>query len=245
MATQTTTTPRPTARRTSRPIPPLESGDRLDAREFLRRYRAMPECKKAELINGEVYVGSPVSQEFHGGPHADAVTWIGTYKAYTPGTSAGDNSTIRLDRLNVPQPDALLFVRPEHGGRVRINKKGFIRRAPELVFEVAASSASIDLGKKLDAYRLHGVSEYLVWRVYDGVIDWFVSRNDSFEPLTPDPANGLLRSVAFPGLWLDPAALVRRDLAAVLAALNRGLASPEHAAFVQQLAARRAAAGNP
>lgn len=226
-------------------IPPLESGDRLTRAEFHRRYEAMPGVRKAELVEGEVHMPSPVSHRYHGGPHLDVAAWLGVYRASTPGTDAGDNSTVRLDADNEPQPDALLYVLPECGGRVRLTKKkGYIRRAPDLVVEIAASSASIDLGKKLTAYRRNRVSEYLVWRVYDAAADWFVHRAGAFDPLAPDPADGLLRSVAFPGLWLDPAALVRRDLSAVLAALNRGLASPEHAAFVQQLAARRAA-GNP
>jgi hypothetical protein len=88
-------------------------------------------------------------------------------------------------------------------------------------------------------YRRNQVSEYVVWRVYDEAIDWFVYRAGEFVSAEPDPADGLFKSTAFPGLWLDPAALIRRDLAAVLAALTRGLASPEHAAFVRQLAARR------
>jgi Uma2 family endonuclease len=219
--------------------PPLQSGDRLTPAEFLRRYRAMPHVKKAELIEGEVYMASPVSHEFHGGPHIDVATWLGVYKASTPGTDAGDNSTVRLDRKNVPQPDALLFVRPDHGGRVTKDKKGYIVGAPDLVFEVSASTASIDLGKRLTAYRRSGVAEYVVWRVYDAAVDWFVLRGGQFVPLAPDPADGLLKSETFPGLWLDPAALLRRDLAAVLAALARGLATPDHAAFAARLAAAR------
>jgi Uma2 family endonuclease len=231
---------------TGRGIPPLENGDRLTRAEFERRYEAMPDVKKAELIEGTVYMGSPVSQGFHGGPHTDVVGWLYTYRVNTPGTDTGDNSTVRLDPDNEPQPDALLFVLPEYGGRVRLTKKKkYIRRAPDLVFEIAASSASIDLGNKLTAYRRNKVSEYVVWRVYDDAVDWFTLRAGSFAPLAPDPADGLLKSVAFPGLWLDPAGLVVRDARAVLAALNRGLASPEHAAFVQLLASRRAPAGNP
>lgn len=223
----------------------MESGDRLTRAEFERRYEAMPDVKKAELIEGEVVMGSPVSIDYHAEPHSDVVTWLGVYKAGTPGVGSGDNATVRLAPDNEPQPDALLYVRPEYGGRVRITKKKrYLRRAPEFVFEVAASSASIDLGNKLTAYRRNKVSEYVVWRVYDDAIDWFAYRNGSFDPVAPDPGDGLLKSVAFPGLWLDPAALMRGDLATVLAALGRGVASPEHAAFVQLLASRRAA-GNP
>ena len=225
---------------TGRGVPPLESGDRLTRAEFERRYEAMPDVKKAELIEGEVYMPSPVSLDYHAEPHSDVVTWLGVYKASTAGVGSGDNATVRLAPDNEPQPDALLYVRPEFGGRVRVTKKKrYLRRAPEFVFEVAASSTSIDLGKKLTAYRRNKVSEYAVWRVYDDVIDWFVYRAGGFDPLAPDPADGLFKSTVFPGLWLDPTALMRGDLPAVLATLSRGLASPEHAAFVQLLASRR------
>src|SRR5205814_2060530 len=82
-------------------------------------------------------------------------------------------------------------------------------------------------------YRRNGVGEYLVWRVLDRAIDWFVLRGGQLVPLAPD--GGLLRSEVFPGLWLDPEALVRGDIAAVLAVVRRGLGSPEHAAFVRRL----------
>lgn len=223
---------------TPRPIPPLQSGDRLTAREFLRRYRAMPECKKAELVDGEVYVGGRVSFTYHAAPHADAGGWLGTYKAYTPGVDAGSNPTIGLDRRNIPQPDAVMFIHPDCGGRVRLTPKGFLRRAPDLILEVAACEASIELHKKFDVFHRHRVREYLVWRMYDDAVDWFVNRAGRFDPLAPDPADGLLKSVAFPGLWLDAAALIGGDMPAVMAALTRGLASPEHAAFVQLLASR-------
>jgi Uma2 family endonuclease len=225
-----------------RPTPlPLEPGDRLTRDEFERRYEAMPQVKKAELIDGEVFMPSPVSWEFHGSPHVDVTTWLAVYKASTPGTDAGDNSTVRLDTDNEPQPDAALIVRPEHGGRVTFDADGYLNGSPDLVAEISASTASIDLNSKLNVYRRNQVQEYVVWRVYDAAVDWFVFRAGQFAPLVPDPADGLLKSETFPGLWLDATALVRRDLAAVLAAVTRGLASPEHAAFARQLAARRQA----
>jgi Uma2 family endonuclease len=220
--------------------PPLmEQGDRMKADEFRRRYAAMPHVKKAELIDGEVFMPSPVSFDSHGGPHTDAGTWLGVYRAHTPGTDAGDNATVALDLDNEPQPDLLLVVRPECGGQVEIDADGYIVGAPELVFEVSASSRSIDLGRKMDMYRRHRVSEYIVWRTGDEALDWFVLRRGRFAPLAPDKADGLLKSHTFPGLWVDAAALVRRDLATVLAALTRGVQSPAHAKFVKALAKRR------
>ena len=214
-------------------IPPLVAGDRLTRAEFERRYKAMPEVKKAELIEGVVYIPSPVKHKDHASPHFDLVTWLGVYRSMTPGIEGGDNGTLRLDLDNEPQPDGYLFVQPEYGGRVRIGE-GYVEGSPELVVEVSASSVSYDLHDKLNAYRRNGVQEYVVWRVRDKAIDWFVLRSGRYQPLVPTP-EGLYVSEVFPGLWLDPAALLRGDLAKALDVLRQGLASPEHAAFVAKL----------
>ncbi len=215
-------------------IPPLESGDRLTRAEFERRYEAMPWLKKAELIEGEVYVPSPVRHRYHGRQHSHLNFWLSAYEGQTPGVEVGDNCTVRLDLDNEPQPDCLLFIQPERGGRVRIDEDGYIEGAPDLVAEVAASTASLDLGKKFDAYRRNGIREYIVWRVFERQIDWFVHRDERFE-LLPPSADGILRSTVFSGLWLDPAALMRGDVYAVLAVVQQGLNTPEHAEFVARL----------
>ncbi|AMV36404.1 Uma2 family endonuclease [Planctomyces sp. SH-PL62] len=214
-------------------IPILENGDRLSRAEFERRYAAMP-AARAELIEGIVYMASPVRFAQHGEPHAEFIIWLGNYKVATPGLRIGDNASVRLDLDNEPQPDICLFLDPERGGQAGISEDGYIEGAPELVAEVASSSVSIDLGPKLDAYRRNGVREYLVWRVLDGAFDWFVLREERFEPLSPD-SEGILKSLVFPGLWLDPTALLAADMPRVLAVLNQGVASPEHAAFVERL----------
>ena len=211
-------------------VPPLESGDRLTRAEFLRRYDAMPDVKKAELIEGVVYVPSPVRQKYHGRQHLHILNWIGHYEAGTPGLEGGDNSTVLLDLDNAPQPDGVLFIQPQHGGQVKINEDGYIEGAPDLVAEVAASSASYDLHDKLNAYRRNGVREYVVHRVFERKVDWFVLKEGRFEALAPS-ADGLLRSAIFPGLWLDDDALIRGDLATVLAVVQQGLSSPEHVKF--------------
>jgi len=217
--------------------PPLEAGDRLDAAEFHRRYAAMPHVKKAELLQGVVYMGSPVSFDAHGRQQALLLGWLVAYAAATPGVEPADNATLRLGPESEPQPDALLLIRPECGGQARV-KDGYLHGPPELVAEVASSSVSYDLHVKRDVYREHGVREYLVWRVRDRAVDWFVLSGAAYEPLEPG-ADGLLRSESFPGLWLDPEALLAGDTARVLAALQQGLGSPEHAAFAARLAAAR------
>ena len=215
-------------------VPPLENGDRLTRAEFERRYAAMPHLKKAELIEEVVYVPSPVRYRHHGAPHALLIGWLVQYAAGTPGVGVSDNSTVRLDLDNEPQPDALLLIDPACGGQTHFSSDDYIEGSPELVAEVASSSVSYDLHAKLHAYRRNGVREYIVWRVLEQAIDWFVLRAGQYEPLPVD-ANGLLRSEVFPGLWLDPGALLRGELATVLAIVQQGLASPEHATFVARL----------
>jgi Uma2 family endonuclease len=220
-------------------IPPLENGDRLTRAEFERRYQAMRGLKKAELIEGVVHMPSPVRHRGHSNPHGHLMAWLVNYEADTPGVASGDNGTTRLDLDNEPQPDGLLIIESERGGQCRISEDDYVEGAPELVAEVASSSVSYDLGAKLKVYRRNGVREYVVWRVLDRAIDWFVLRNDQFEVMLPG-ADGILRSSVFPGLWLDPAALVRGDLTAVFDALRRGLESDEHKKFVHRLEEARA-----
>ncbi|MEX2173490.1 MAG: Uma2 family endonuclease [Pirellulaceae bacterium] len=217
-------------------IPPLEPGDRLTRDEFERRYHAMPHLKKAELIEGIVYMPSPVRAYRHGTPHSHLITWLGVYRASTPGVESADNTTARLDMDNEPQPDAMLFIEPERGGTVRVSPDDYIEGAPEFVAEVSSSSVSFDLHTKMNVYRRCGIKEYLVWRVLDRAIDWFILTAGAYEPLAPD-ADGLLKSRTFPGLWLDPQALLTGDLARVLAVVGTGLASSEHGKFAESLRA--------
>src|SRR2546422_10914349 len=233
----TTTTRRPASQPqapATATIPPLENGDRLTRPEFERRYDAMPHLRKAELIEGVVHMPSPVRYRRHGRPHALLMGWLIHYEAATPGVETADNSTARLDLDNEPQPDAVLLIAPASGGQARISADDYIEAAPELVVEVASSSVSFDLTTQLHVYRRRGVREYVVWRVLDGAVDWFVLRHGQYERLPLDP-EGLLRSETFPGLWLDVPALLRGDVAGVLAAVQRGLVSPAHHAFVARL----------
>ena len=215
-------------------LPPLQSGDRLAREEFERRYDAMPELKKAELIEGVVYVGSPVSHRYHSNPHFSFGSWLGRYVDATPGVEGGDNGSVKLDLNNEPQPDNYLIILPHCGGQALIDADGYIAGAPEWVGEVAASSVSYDLHDKLEAYRKNQVMEYVVWRVHDQAIDWFIRRGDQFDKLLPG-ADGLYRSEAFPGLWLDPAAMIAGDRQGVVKAVEAGIASVEHGAFVRRL----------
>jgi len=215
-------------------VPLLENGLRLTASEFLDRYEAMPEVKKAELIDGIVYMASPVRADQHGDPDALVQTCLGLYRLSTPGLGHVLNSTLRLGADDVPQPDGLLYILPEWGGRARLDRKGYLIGPVELVVEIAASSASIDARDKLDSYRRAGVQEYLLWRTEDEAVDWWFLREDEYVPL-PEEAGGVLRSQALPGLWLHRESLLARDAASLARTVHAGLASPEHAAFVERL----------
>ena len=219
------------------PVPRLEPGDRLTRAEFERRYEAMPDIKKAELIEGVVYMPSPVRMDVHGAPHADLLAWLATYRAATPGVSAGDNATLVLDNDNMPQPDGLLMIDAACGGQATIDSKGYIEGPPELIAEIASSTVSIDLHDKLHVYRRNGVRQYIAWRVLDRAIDWFILRDGEYVLLAPG-ADGVLRSEVFPGLWLNASAMLNGKLDAVLATLQQGIATPEHQDFVTWLASR-------
>ncbi|KAB8317949.1 Uma2 family endonuclease [Tolypothrix campylonemoides VB511288] len=218
-------------------LPPLESGDRLTRQEFERRYAAMPQIKKAELIEGVAYVASPVRIKNHGRPHAQVMAWVTAYWVATPGVDLADNTTVRLDADNEPQPDVLLRIEPEVGGNSRISDDDYVEGAPELIVEIAASSASYDLKDKLNAYRRNGVQEYIVWQIYENRLDWFKLEEGRYISLEPD-ADGVIRSGVFPGLWLAVPALREGNLAVVLAVLQQGLETPEHQAFVERLKGR-------
>jgi Uma2 family endonuclease len=218
-------------------LPPLESGDRLTRAEFERRYHLMPQNVKAELIEGVVYMASPVRYTSHSRPHGVVITWLGLYSAATPGVQVGDSATVRLDIDNEVQPDALLRIDEARGGHSRISSDDYLEGAPELIVEIAASSAAYDLHDKLQVYRRNGVEVYVVWTIYPRQVAWFRLREGSYAPLLPG-TDGIIRSEVFPGLRLAVAALLAGDLPAVLGVLQAGLESDEHAAFVARLSDR-------
>ena len=200
-------------------LPVLESGDRLTREEFHRRYSARPDIHKAELVNGVVYLTWRVRSEEHGKPHGVVAGWLGAYVALNPDLGCGLSTTVFLTDDSEAQPDCLLFRQPPAGYAVRHTEDDFLEGAPEMVVEVAASSASYDLHDKLRAYRRNGVREYIVWRTLDGALDWFRLQEGEYVRVEPD-TNGMLESSVFPGLRLSVPALLARDRAGVLAALG-------------------------
>jgi hypothetical protein len=235
VSTQPATPPEQTDGTANGTIPPLENGDCLTRAEFERRYDATPHVTRAELIEGHVFLPGPVRPRQHSFALSMLSSCLDGYEKGTSGVQARTNGRVRLDIDNEFQPDAFLIVRPEHGGRVQMGEDNYIDGAPELVAEVATSSVSYNLGRKLNVYRRCGVREYIVWRVLDRQIDWFVNCKGQFESM-PSSRDGILRSKVFPGLWLYPSALVQAEMAKVMSILDRGLQSPEHADFMARLA---------
>lgn len=220
------------------PLPPLEQGDYLTRDEFERRYHAMPGVKKAELIEGKVYMPSPVRRKSHGEPDNILGGLLFVYSAATPGVRSANNATVRLNKKNEPQPDADLRIEEAYGGQATVSQDDYLEGAPELVVEIAASTATHDLHEKLMVYRHNGVREYIVWTTFDAQVQWFNLETDVGE-LLPADEQGVVRSRVFPGLWLDTSALLQDELAQVLRCLQQGLASAEHQEFVAELERRR------
>ena len=214
-------------------VPSLRNGDHLDRQEFHRRYLTMPEVKKAELIEGIVYMPERVRFD-HGSSNAFLAGWLGLYASRTNGLFYGVHGTVHLDDRNEVQPDVMCMLPPHLGGRAFVDDDDYITGPPDLVIEVCESAVSIDLHAKMDAYRRNGVREYLVWRMLDDQVDWFELQENAYEPVRTD--GGLLKSRVFPGLWLDVEAVLIGDLAKAFAAVDRGCATDEHAAFVKRLA---------
>lgn len=220
--------PRPDASST----PLLHNGDHLTLAEFERRYSAQPHIKKAELIEGVVYVPSPVSLE-HSRRHANVMLWLGTYHAVTPGLRLLDNATIKLDAENEVQPDAALCV--AEGGQTSA-AGAYLQGAPELVVEIASSSAAYDLHEKLRVYRRTGVREYVVLLTLERETVWFRLDEGQYERIAPDE-DGIIQSAVFPGLDFDSAKFWDDDLPGLLAILGAGLSSEAHATFASTLRA--------
>lgn len=215
---------------------PLVAGLRLSQAEFHDRYQSMPPGTRAELIGGTVQMPSPVGPD-HAKASADLVTWLNLYRRKTRGTEALDNASTLLDELGELQPDALLRILPEYGGRTRTDRR-YVIGPPELVVEVARSTRFVDLGPKRLDYERSGVLEYLVRALEPDEILWHVRRDNTLSVVEPD-ADGIYRSRVFPGLWLDPAALLCGDLDSLIACLELGLATPEHREFAEQLTRQR------
>lgn len=216
-------------------VPPLIRGARMTRDEFLRIWDMHPAIKRAELIGGIVHMPSPVGSD-HGFMDNDVNFWLAYYSIFTPGTRAATNTTtLMLD--DAPQPDVNLCILTEYGGQIATEGK-LLKGAAELNVEVCASSAAYDLHEKFDLYERAGVQEYVAVLLEESEVRWHRRRPNGFERMLAG-SDGIFRSLVFPGLWLDAQALLGGDRLRLLAVLQRGLATPEHDAFVARLAAAK------
>ncbi|QDT17984.1 Uma2 family endonuclease [Alienimonas californiensis] len=226
-------------------VPPLRHGDRLRWDEYIRRYEAMPEDVRAELLAGEVQIMSPLRHRPHGQPHRIIETWLGMYQARTPGVDGGTASTVRLTDVDGPEPDSILRLLPECGGASTETSDDYLAGTPELFVEIGAATASRDLNEKRERYRLAGVREYLVFAPLREQLHWLVlNEAGEYERLRPR-RGGVIRSRTFPGLWLNVPALTALDFAAVLDTLAEGMGTAEHAAFAASNRGKLDAGGDP
>jgi Uma2 family endonuclease len=218
-------------------MPQLNAGQKLTREEFLRRWEAMPELNRAELIDGIVYMPSPLSDP-HATNHTLLDMWIGYYAFSTPGCKAGNAGTWLMATTSAPQPDVALRIQPNFGGQSRAEGL-YCAGAPELVVEICQTSATYDLGPKLALYQRAGVREYITFVLEPPRLLWRELFEGRYRTIEPD-SRGILRSRVFPGLWLDTDAVLAGDGARVMKVLQEGLASAEHAEFVAELARRAA-----
>jgi Uma2 family endonuclease len=225
-------TPKKTARRAR--VPWLLNGDHLTVPEFERRYEALPEDERAELIEGIVVMSPPISSD-HGEANSLMDRLLGHYAAATPHMAVAVNTSVRMDGKNEYQPEVMLWIKTGNMCRMRMGANGLLEGRPELAVEIALSSSSYDLHEKKAVYQRNQVPEYVVWEVMDARIQWFILENGEYL-LSKERADGLHRSRIFPGLWLNLRALVSGDDKKALRILNKGLQSDGHKAFVKQLA---------
>ncbi len=214
----------------------LVAGQRLDQPTFHALYEAMPPGIRAELIGGVVHMPSPTGRA-HGRAQIPVIVWLDYYAENTPGVEVLDSTTAILGWKSEPQPDVMLRILSRCGGRT-VDARGFVRGAPELVVEVAKATRYVDLGPKLADYEQAGVQEYLVRALGPDEILWFQQHEGKLARKQVD-ADGIYRSDVFPGLWLEPQALLRGKRRRLRALIDLGCATPEHAALVARLAAAR------
>ncbi|MBI3681510.1 MAG: Uma2 family endonuclease [Acidobacteria bacterium] len=211
----------------------LITGQRMDREEFLRVWEQLPDIKHAELIDGVVYVSSPISRD-HGTFQLLVGYWLSQYAASTPVCEVGGESTWMMLE-SAPQPDVYLYLLPEFGGQSGYTPP-YSEGAPELAVEICVSSTDYDFGPKLALYQRAGVKEYITVETFAKRITWRVLIEGSYVPIQPD-ADRILRSRTFPGLWLDETAFRTRDRAGLTACLQRGVVDAAHAAFLKRLRA--------
>lgn len=218
-----------------KPCPQLDNGDRMKQPEFHEIYEQMPEGFKAELVRGTVFVSMPLRKP-HAKDHVRLSSILDTYEASTPGVEVLSESTTILGSDDEVQPDLLLRILPEYGGKSRDTYDQYIEGPPELICEIAHSSRAIDLNLKRKRYERAGVLEYIVLCLNPREVHWFDFASKAMLQLNSD---GVFRSNIFPGLWLCNQGLLERDYHRIMEVLKQGLTTADHSDFCERLARGR------
>ncbi len=212
----------------------LENGDHMTQAEFHEFYKSYPKHVKFELIGGIVYRAAPVP--WYHNTYRSAVNFVlGLYLAGTPGIELGANATIILGEQSEPQPNLALRLLPEYGGRSKLNDEQYLEGAPELLAEIAYSDRVLELHEKKQDYQQAGALEYVVLDIENQELYWFDFRSNAVIA----PRQGVYRSRAFPGLWIDAPALLALDSTRLVTVVRQGLAHRSHTVFVKRLEAAR------
>jgi Uma2 family endonuclease len=216
-------------------LPPLVHRERLDQPTFHARYSAMPPEFRAELVDGVVVIRERRVRARHGTTSAALVYALVRYEQYTPGVSVALRVSTILGDADELHPDVSVRLR---GGQCCVGEDDLLHGCPDLVCEIVdRETESHDLIAKRSAYDRHGAREYLAVLVHAGRHISFVRRSAGLVEEEPAPDH-LWRSRAFPGLWLDPVALLAGDLNRLAVVLEQGVATPAHAAFAAELGGR-------
>jgi len=158
-------------------------------------------------------MSSPLKRP-HGKMHMHVSRWLLDYEEATPGTESFNNATVILGKEGEPQPDLCLLISKADKGQTR-EEDEYIVGSPELIVEIASSTESIDLHRKLRDYQKAKVREYVVVVTRQARVFWFVSRESQFEDL-PLGTDGIYRSETFPGGILKRCVLVERKRRRIL-----------------------------
>ncbi|MDX2180206.1 MAG: Uma2 family endonuclease [Bryobacteraceae bacterium] len=220
--------------RIAEPAQEFLTGERMSRQRFIDLWDRLPGVRFAELIDGEVFLASPLTTP-HGDYHGSLSGIARAYCLSTPGCRVALTPTwYLLD--SAPQPDMCLRILPEYGGQSTVEGR-FGSGPPELIAEVTFSSHTIDYGRKLQLYERAGVTEYITLDILERAIRWRHLENGKYKPLKP--VRGVVRSRVFPGLWLNAKAFWADDVEPLRRTLEAGLATAEHAEFVARLAAAK------
>ena len=204
----------------------------------------MPPCgtspeTNADLVGGVVHLWIRVTVS-HGQMSATLNGGIGLSRVGLTGIHGGVRTTTVLGDDSEVQPDATL--RFPIGGTSAVNDDDYLVGCPELVCDVVDTADAHALTARRADDERYGATEVVMVTVREPRVLWLVGEGDRLTERSPD-ADGVYRSGVFPGLWLDPAALLAEDMQRLLDVLRQGLATPEHAAFAASLTPSPPAAG--